>query len=107
MESVSPASPVGHDPRDAVYIARQPILLPSGRVYGYELLYRAAAGDAGGAPDAAVDDVAGARVLTDGALTIGLETLTSGLPAFVNLTPRLLASGAATLVPAHAAVFEI
>jgi c-di-GMP-related signal transduction protein len=51
--------------------------------------------------------VAGARVLADSILTIGLETLTGGHPAFINLTPRLLMNGAATLLPAHAAVFEI
>jgi c-di-GMP-related signal transduction protein len=94
----------GLDPRDTVYVARQPILYPSGRVYGYELLYRSAASDASGIESG---DIAGARVLTDTVLTMGLETLTNGLPAFFNLTPRLLLSGAATLLSPAAAVFEL
>jgi EAL and modified HD-GYP domain-containing signal transduction protein len=95
---------LGHDPRDAVYVARQPILLPSGRVYGYELLYRAAESDTSCTESG---DVAGARVLTDTVLTLGLATLTNDLPAFFNLTPRLLLNGAATLLPPAAAVFEL
>ena len=92
------------DPRDTVYIARQPILQPSGRVFGYELLYRAAAEDAA---CTTAGDMAGARVLTDAVLNIGLDILTDGQTAFLNLTRRLLLDGAATLLPQGSAVFEL
>jgi c-di-GMP-related signal transduction protein len=92
------------DPREIVYVARQPIVFTSGRVYGYELLYRAAGGD-----DTCTEtgDVAGARVLTDSVLSLGLETLTAGRPAFFNLTKRLLLTGAATLLPPRGCIFEL
>jgi EAL and modified HD-GYP domain-containing signal transduction protein len=66
-----------------VYIARQPILDHAGQVFGYELLYRARETDS---TCTVSGDVASASVLTDGILTMGLEMLTNGRPAFVNLT---------------------
>jgi len=92
------------DQRAAVYVARQPILQTSGRVYGYELLYRAEADD-----QACSDEVdrAGARVLTDVMLNLGLETLANNRLAFFNLSRRLLLAGAATLAPRGGSVFEL
>lgn len=92
------------DPRDTVYIARQPILRASGRVFGYELLYRAEANDT---DCTTAGDTAGARVLTDAVLNLGLDVLTDGQTAFVNLTRHLLLDGAATLLPQDSAVFEL
>jgi c-di-GMP-related signal transduction protein len=92
------------DPRETVYVARQPILDRSGRVYGYELLYRdAAAAQACIAPG----DFAGAKVVTDALLTIGLETLTNGRPAFFNLTRALLVGDLGTLLPPAAVILEL
>ena len=90
--------------RDTVYIARQPIFHPSGRVFGYELLYRAEADDA---ECTAGGDMAGARVLTDTVLNLGLDVLTDGHTAFLNLTRRLLLDGAASLLPRESTVFEL
>jgi EAL and modified HD-GYP domain-containing signal transduction protein len=92
------------DTRDRVYVARQPILLPNGHVFGYELLYRAAAGDTA---CVASGDVAGARVLTDALLNVGLDTLTNGRAAFINLTKELLLAGAAEVLPKSAVVLEL
>lgn len=92
------------DPREAVYVARQPILEASGNVFGYELLYRA------GATATSCDDsrdLAAARVLNDAVLTLGLERLTGGRKAFVNLTRQLLLSDLASLFPAPAVVLEV
>ena len=55
------------DTRDRIYIARQPILHSSGRVFGYELLYRHEAGDTSCQE---AGDLAGARVLTDAFLNV-------------------------------------
>src|SRR5262245_40257436 len=77
-------------------VARQPILDPNERVFGYELLYRAAPGDTACTTDG---DLAGARVLTDAVLDIGLDTLTGGRLAFINLTRALLVGEGSTIVP--------
>ena len=92
------------DRRDTIYIARQPILHSSGRVFGYELLYRASEEDVA---CTTAGDAAGARVLTDAVLNLGLDVLTDGQTAFVNLTRRLLLDQAATLLPKGSAVFEL
>jgi c-di-GMP-related signal transduction protein len=87
-----------------VYVARQPILDAAGQVFGYELLYRAREEDS---TCAASGDVASANVFTDAILTMGLEMLTNGRPAFVNLTRSLLLSGTATVLPAPSCILEI
>lgn len=92
------------DSREQVYVARQAILFPSGQVYGYELLYRGAAGDTS---CVAAGDVAGARVLTDALLNIGLDNLTDGRIAFLNLTRELLLAGAGEVLPKSAVVLEL
>jgi c-di-GMP phosphodiesterase len=92
------------DTRQAVHVARQPILDANRHVFGYELLYREAALD--GACVAA-GDVAGSRVLTDALLGIGLDTLTDRTVAFVNFTRAMVVGGAATLLPTRGVVIEL
>jgi len=92
------------DLRDGVYVARQPILDAAGQVFGYELLYRAAAHhtrceDAG--------DSCAARVLNDAVLTLGLDTLTGGRRAFINLTRQMLLDDVAALLPPEGVVIEV
>jgi EAL and modified HD-GYP domain-containing signal transduction protein len=87
-----------------VHVARQPILDARGQVFGYELLYRATQTDT---TCTAEGDLASARVLTDAVLEVGLDTLTGGRPAFLNLTKPLITSKVATLLPKAAAVFEL
>ncbi len=102
------------DSRDTVCVVRQPILDTSGRVFGYELVYRDSQndpdGDDSGANDPApgeAQDLARARVITDAVLSLGLENLTDGLPAFLTLTPELLLREAGTLLPPEAAILEL
>jgi EAL and modified HD-GYP domain-containing signal transduction protein len=92
------------DPREGVYVARQPILQVAGSVFGYELLYRA---DATATSCRGSRDLAAARVLNDAVLTLGLERLTGGRRAFVNVTRQLLLSDLASLLPAPAVVLEV
>ncbi len=92
------------DPREAIYVARQPILDASGNVFGYELLYRAGAQDTSCLGSR---DLAAARVLNDAVLTLGLERLTGGRKAFVNLTRQMLLGDFASLLPAQSVVLEI
>ncbi len=92
------------DSRDRVYVARQAILYPSGQIYGYELLYRGTAADTS---CVAAGDIAGARVLTDALLNLGLDNLTDGHIAFLNLTRELLLAGAGEVLPKAAVVLEL
>ena len=92
------------DPRQSVHIARQPVLDANRRVYGYELLYRAQSTDRACTTSG---DLAAARVMTDALLGIGLDTLTGGVPAFVNFTRQLLLENAAALLPPAGVVIEL
>jgi EAL and modified HD-GYP domain-containing signal transduction protein len=91
-------------PSTALYIARQPILDEHGRVFGYELLYRAAPGDASCSLES---ELASASVLTSAVLDIGLDTLTSGHPAFLNVTASLVMEHIDALVPPGNVVLEL
>jgi c-di-GMP-related signal transduction protein len=92
------------EPSTALYVARQPILDEYGRVFGYELLYR-------GARDATScsveSNLASASVLTSAVLDLGLETLTGGRPAFLNVTASLVIDRIDALVPPGAVVLEL
>jgi EAL and modified HD-GYP domain-containing signal transduction protein len=98
---VTPIAPEG---QNRVFVARQPILRLNGQIFGYELLYRGAAADTG---CKAPGDLASARVLTDTLLTLGLDTLTDGHIAFINITRELLFAGAAELLPQKTVVLEL
>jgi len=100
----SASGPATAEPGAMVHVARQPILDAKGLVFGYELLYRATQTDTS---CTAEGDLASARVLTDAVLEVGLDTLTGGRPAFLNLTKPLITSQVATLLPKTAAVFEL
>ena len=90
--------------RALVHVARQAILDARGHVFGYELLYRATQTSTSCTADG---DLASARVMTDAVLEVGLDTLTDGRPAFLNLTKPLITSQVATLLPHAAAVYEL
>ena len=90
--------------RETAHVARQPILDARGRVFAYELLYRATA-DANSCDGP--NDRAAARVLSDSVLTLGLETLTGGRRAFVNVTRQMLLEELPTLLSPQAVVVEV
>ena len=92
-----------HTTPPALYIARQPILDVNGHVFGYELLYRAAPGDTACVAEA---EMASASVVTNALLDLGLETLTGGRLAFLNVTAQLL-SQADMLFPPAQVVIEL
>jgi EAL and modified HD-GYP domain-containing signal transduction protein len=97
-------APSASDTPTTFYVARQPILDERGRVFGYELLYR----DALDATTCVADgDLASARVLTGAVLDLGLDTLTSGRLAFLNVTRPLLLGKLDTLIPPDGVVIEL
>lgn len=87
-----------------VYVARQPILDDRGRVFGYELLYRHAIDATSCIADG---DRASARVLTGAVLDLGLDTLTNGRHAFLNVTRPLVLDTIDSLVPPDGVVIEL
>lgn len=97
-------APVSADQAHRVFIARQPIVDRRGRVFGYELLYRRTGVDLScNRPG----ELVSAEVLTHALLSLGLDTLTGGRPAFVNFSEDLLLSGIGTLLTPSATVIEV
>lgn len=93
------------DSRDTLFLARQPILDRHGRVQAYELLYRGGGADPGLA--SAAPDAATARVVHAAIMSVGLETLTPGCPAFLNVTRNLLMGDLSALLPPGSVVLEV
>jgi len=93
-----------HESPTALCVARQPILDESGQVFGYELLYRGAPGDTA---CAVRSDFASASVITSAMLDLGLDTLTGGRRAFLNVTGSLVIEQIDALVPPGEVVLEL
>jgi c-di-GMP-related signal transduction protein len=87
-----------------LFIARQPIFTARLTVYAYELLFRS--GPANFFPDVNHTH-ASARVIADSLFNIGLETLTGGKLAFINMTRDLLLGDYAVLLPKDKTVIEV
>ncbi|CBL43678.1 probable diguanylate phosphodiesterase [gamma proteobacterium HdN1] len=74
-----------------IFLARQPIFDRNLCAVGYELLYRAGAeNSAAGMPEGSAATM---QVLVNAFSEIGLENITSGLPALVNITQSMLSQG--------------
>jgi EAL and modified HD-GYP domain-containing signal transduction protein len=86
------------------FIARQPILDRAQRVIGYELLFRASdmADRFSGSPE-----VASARVIADALGSFGLDVMTHGRLAFINLTRSMLLDSVTSLLPPKGVVLEL
>jgi EAL and modified HD-GYP domain-containing signal transduction protein len=117
MANIRPSSTIVQDPNAGLgraasshaahaqsYLARQPILDQHRHLFAYELFFR---GSRSAESCAGSSDDASARVIVDAVLAIGLDTLTSGKRAFVNVTREILLSGAAALLPANQVVIEL
>jgi EAL and modified HD-GYP domain-containing signal transduction protein len=84
------------------FVARQPILDRSQRVFGYEILFRNGVEDYFNA-----DPEMAARSTLDTSLLFGISTLCDGRRAFVNCTREVLFKDLLTLLPPHQTVAEI
>ena len=87
------------------FLARQPIFDKDQNVFAYELLYRS--GVKNNFYDDADGDHATSSVLTNGFLSIGMETITRGKMAFINFTRNLLLKEIATVFPKELMGVEI
>ena len=103
VEEVTPPGILSPERADALrYVARQPILETHGRIYAYELLFRAG-------PENIFrgDGDLATRTMLDNAVMIGLDKLTAGLPAFVNCTLESLTKRLVNVLPPSITVLEI
>jgi len=87
-----------------VYVARQPIFDRRRTVVGYELLFRDGPQNAFPRVDG---DHASRKVIGDTLLVFGLDSLSAGVPLWVNATRRVLVDGLATALPPGAVVVEV
>jgi c-di-GMP-related signal transduction protein len=86
------------------FIARQPIFDRQLGVHAYELLFRSGFKDFFDHPD---PDQASSKVIADSLLLPGLDSMTGGRPAFINVTRELLVGGGISLLPASTTVVEV
>jgi EAL and modified HD-GYP domain-containing signal transduction protein len=89
----------------AVYVARQPIFDVHDRRVAYELLYRDGPSSTVAGPGAA-DDMCN-EMAVHALLTIGLDRLTSGAPAWINITREHLLAGLHRVFDPKAIVIEL
>ncbi len=97
-----PAAPLSA-PGEFRYMARQPILDASKELYGYELLFRADAGET----VSTVSREEATHSTFDLSLLLGADSFTEGYPAFINCTRQALCSGVAYTLPRELAVIEV
>ena len=99
-----PEEAKGEELLEQVFVARQPIFDLKMRVWGYELLYRHAAG----ADDASFSDgaVATAKVIADG-VVLGRTGLSSNEKTLVNFPMDLLLGGFGFALPSENCIIEI
>jgi c-di-GMP-related signal transduction protein len=97
------AAPPESDDSELRYIARQPIFDAARNLFAYELLFRGSNVQHCVAPD---PDAATISTI-DFSLLLGHNSLTDGLPAFVNCTRELLIDGTVTALPRDLCVLEI
>ncbi|MCK9526312.1 MAG: EAL domain-containing protein, partial [Limnochordia bacterium] len=89
-----------------VFLARQPIFNVDEEVVAYELLYRSSGKENifTGEVDA---DAASSKVIFNAFQDFGIENITSGLPAFINFSAKLIEEEVATLFSKEYLVVEI
>jgi c-di-GMP-related signal transduction protein len=101
-------SRAGHE-RSGVsaHVARQPIYDAGGALFGYELLFRTAAGAVTAAGVEQDDDGATTATILAAFSEFGAEELLGGRPGFINLTRAFIVGALPLPFPPEAAVLEI
>ena len=87
-----------------IFIARQPIFDTKIETTFYDLLYRSSEIN-----KASIDDAtqATAKVLINAFIEVGLDTITNGSPAFINLSKKLLLDNSAFVLPPDKFIIEV
>lgn len=91
---------------DDTFIARQPIFDRKQNVFGYELLFRSNLENYFNQEHSDIDTAA-SRVIADSSVIWGMDELTEGKRAFMNLTRSSVMNGYAALLPKKTAVLEL
>ncbi len=87
-----------------VFVARQPIFDRNKNIYAYELLFRS--GKTNAFPD--IDgETATNSLLSSSFLTIGIEKICAGKPAFINFPQRLIEQGIPRFFPSRKMTVEV
>lgn len=87
-----------------IYLARQPIFDRTEAVIGYELLHRSGPENVFARIDS---DVASSQTVDRAAMGVGLDELTDGRLAFVNVSRRVLVEEIYTLLPTQRTIIEL
>lgn len=87
-----------------IFVARQPIFDQRQNVYAYELLFRSGLANVFTHAD---PNQASSTVMSNSFFMMGIDTVTGGKKAFLNLTHDLLVQEYVTLLPKEVAVVEI
>lgn len=103
MKPVEPLA--GETTLPMIFMARQPVFDTDLNVFGYEILFRS--GEENRFQGEVVHSVAASKVMLDSFLVFGLETVTGGKKAFLNMTQNLLLAGSPHLFPAETMVVEL
>jgi c-di-GMP-related signal transduction protein len=88
-----------------VFVARQPIFDRTLSVFGYELLFRS--GPDSCFPANTDADYASSRTVSDGLTLIGLDAITAGKRAFINVSRTMLVNDLAMAMPKNRVVIEL
>ena len=87
-----------------IFVARQPILDRTQKVFAYELLFRSGYKNFFDCPDR---DLASSKVISNSFFSMGIETITGGKKAFVNITKNVLLHEYITILPRESTVIEL
>ncbi|MFQ5536332.1 MAG: EAL and HDOD domain-containing protein [Gemmatimonadota bacterium] len=88
-----------------IFVARQPVFDQQKKIKGFELLYRPTA--TGETAEGESAPQMSSSVMVDAILGFGLQKLTDGHPAFLNLPESMLIDGTAELLDPGSVVVEI
>lgn len=91
----------------SAHVARQPIYDGDGALFGYELLFRTAAGASTAAGVENDDDAATTATILAAFSEFGADELLGGRPGFINLTRAFIVGALPLPFPPEAAVLEI
>ena len=91
----------------SAHVARQPIYEAGGALFGYELLFRTAAGAQTAAGAESDDDAATTATILAAFSEFGADDLLGGRPGFINLTRAFIVGALPLPFPPEAAVLEI
>ena len=103
LDGTAPSPYSTETPQLARYVARQPILTPEERVFGYELLFRSGAEN----HFISSDPTDATRSVIDMSSLLGLGVLCDNAAAFINCTREILLSEFVTLLPPENLVLEV